>query len=744
MYDFIRGTALGAAFFSFVITSSMVRAAVRTWDGGAATNLASEAVNWSDDTAPVAGDHIVLDPATNRDLAWDLDVAVASWTQTGYTGTVSFATVFPGKGAFTNFLIAGNCVLSNGTWTHRINSGVTVEVERLAVTIQGDLTLGADAWIKVDGRGFASLRGPGAGGNGIYSQGATHGGIGGKIGSRATYGSIVAPTNHGSGAGGAGGGTVRLHVGGHARIDGTIRSSGVTGVGNAANTASAGGSIWITAASMSGAGSIDASGFKGLKGGGGGGGRIAVILAAGTDFGNVQFIAPGGASDSLVDGAGAGTVYLETMNQPGGRGTLRVVNAGIAPLPQYASYTLMPLAGPYTPDPVDLDAFGEIVIGGMGVLAVNSDTALTNLSPGRFTTTSYTNAFLALQSTNQVVFPDRLIVSNYSLFIDVPARLPGDVRVVTNGNLAHSLNNTVQAYKLDLTIAGNLTVEPGGQINVNESGFAGPYHNPIRYNSASYGGRGKWVTTVSNVSLTYGSVRAPADLGSHAVYLGGGAALLNVAGTTTLHGVISARGQRGEGNESPGSGGSVYLRTGHLAGNGVIDVQGGWSRTCGGGGGRISVVLTASDSFGDVGMNAGGGEDRFSSRVYGAAGTIYRETPSQGSGFGDLIVTSYAHSYTSYWDTVYTELPAATNYPAGELDHVTLQALTNCTIGLSTNLTLQDIYLMRDDTILYLNGFDLTLKVPYHADWGTSNRVVHAGGRIVWKDQPKGAVLWLR
>jgi hypothetical protein len=744
MYDFIRGTALGAAFFSFVITSSVVRAAVRTWDGGAATNLASEAGNWSDDTAPVAGDHIVLDSTTNRDLAWDLALDVASWTQVGYTGSVAFTTVSPGKGAFTNFVVAGNCVLSNGTWTHRSNSGVTVEVERLAVTIQGDLTLGADAWIKVDGRGFAPTRGPGAGGNGIYSQGATHGGIGGKIGSRATYGSIVAPTNHGSGAGGAGGGTVRLQVGGNAHIDGALRSSGVAGVGNAANTASAGGSIWITAGSMSGSGSIDASGFKGLKGGGGGGGRIAVVLTGGSSFGDVKMLAPGGASNSSVDGAGAGTVYLETMNQPSGRGTLRVLNAGIAPLPRYAAYTLMPLAGNAAPAPVNLDDFGEIVIGGMGVLAVNSDTALTDFNPARFTTTGYTNSFLALQFTNQVVFPDLLIVSNYSLFIDVPARLPGDVRVVTNGNLAHSPNNTNQAYKLDLTIAGNLTVEPGGQVNVNESGFVGPYHNPIRYNSACYGGRGKWAGTVSNVSLTYGSVRAPTDLGSHAAYLGGGAALLNVAGTTTLRGVISAKGQQIDGNESSGSGGSVYLRTGHLAGNGLIDVQGGWSRSVGGGGGRISVVLTASESFGDVGMNAGGGEDRFSTRVYGAAGTIYRETPSQGSGFGDLIVTSYAHSYTSYWDTVYTELPAATNYPAGELDHVTLQALTNCTIGLSTNLTLRDIRLMRDDTILYLNGFDLTLKVPYHADWGTSNRVVYAGGRIIWKDQPKGAVLWLR
>lgn len=739
MNYFIRAMTLGAV----VITSSVVLAAVRTWDGGAATNLASEAVNWSDDTAPVAGDHIVLDSTTHRDLAWDLELDVASWTQIGYTGTVTFATVFPGKGTFTQFLITGDCVLSNGIWTHLANSGVTSQIERLAVTIQGDLTVGTDAWIKVDGRGFAPTRGPGGGGNGIYSQGATHGGIGGKIGSRTTYGSIVSPTNHGSGAGGAGGGAVRLQVEGHAHIDGTIRSSGVAGVGNAANTASAGGSIWITAASLSGEGLIDASGFRGALGGGGGGGRIAVILTGGDSFGGVRMLAPGGASNSSVDGAGAGTVYLETMNQPNGHGTLRVVNAGIAPLPRYAAYTLMPLSGSSTPAPVDLEAFGEIVIGGMGVLAVNSDTVLTNFNPARITTTSYTNSFLAIQSTNQVVFPNLLIVSNYTLFMDVPARLPGDVLVVTNGNLAHSVNSTAPAYKLDLTIAGNLTVESGGQINVNESGFTGPYLNPLRYNGAGYGGRSKWATSVTNVGLTYGSVRAPTDLGSHAYYLGGGAALLSVAGTTTLYGAISARGQRVEGNESPGSGGTVYLRTGHLAGNGMIDVQGGWSRTLGGGGGRISVILTAADSFADIGMNAGGGEDRFSSRVYGAAGTIYRETPTQGSGFGDLIVTSYAHTYTSFWDTVYTELPAATNYPAGELDHVTLHALTNCTIGLSTNLLLKDIYLMRDDTILYLNGFDLTLQVPYHADWGTSNRVVHAGGRIIWKGS-RGAVIWVR
>jgi hypothetical protein len=167
----------------------------------------------------------------------------------------------------------------------------------------------------------------------------------------------------------------------------------------------------------------------------------------------------------------------------------------------------------------------------------------------------------------------------------------------------------------------------------------------------------------------------------------------------------------------------------------------------GGGGGRVSVVLTASDSFGNVSMWAYGGTDARPAALpdeYGAAGTVYRETQSDDAGHGVLTVSGTVHTKTNNWSTVYTELPAATNAPADELHHVTLRALTNCTIGLSSDLTMQDLFLERDDTILILNGYTLHLNEFYHPDWGASNRVVFGGGDIVWATPPAGTVIWVR
>jgi hypothetical protein len=100
------------------------------------------------------------------------------------------------------------------------------------------------------------------------------------------------------------------------------------------------------------------------------------------------------------------------------------------------------------------------------------------------------------------------------------------------------------------------------------------------------------------------------------------------------------------------------------------------------------------------------------------------------------------HSRTSGWNRIHTDLPGLTNASAGELSFVTLRALTNCTIGLTADVTLQDLFLMRDDTVLYLNGHTLTLRAMFHPDWGTPARVVYDGGSIVWK--PAGTLIFVR
>ena len=71
-----------------------------------------------------------------------------------------------------------------------------------------------------------------------------------------------------------------------------------------------------------------------------------------------------------------------------------------------------------------------------------------------------------------------------------------------------------------------------------------------------------------------------------------------------------------------GSGGSIYLTVGALAGSGVISANGGAGSGSGGGGGggRIAVIYTAANTFsGLMSAYGGGGYAR------GGAGTIYTE-----------------------------------------------------------------------------------------------------------------------
>ncbi len=179
---------------------------IRTWTGAGTNALASNPANWSDSTAPVDGDFIVFDnahignPWTNA--LWDLNIQPASWFQSPtYSGTVSIMTRYPGFGSFTTLVIAGNCTLSNGVWTHPANTGTNNASDRLAVRIEGNLLLASNAAINVSMRGFAALRGPGAGSTGQRSTtgaGASHGGQGawGNSGNTPppTYGSFTRPS----------------------------------------------------------------------------------------------------------------------------------------------------------------------------------------------------------------------------------------------------------------------------------------------------------------------------------------------------------------------------------------------------------------------------------------------------------------------------------------------------------------------------------------------------------------------
>jgi hypothetical protein len=160
-----------------VLAASLSMAETRIWGGGGTNNLASTTNNWVGGVAPVAGNAIVLDATTNKNMTWDMNIPLSSWTQAGYTGTVTVATIYGATG-FTNFNIAGDCVISNGVWTQIANPAVNYESNRLCATIGGNLTVGMDASINVTGKGYTTLKGPGSGVSPPTAQAAVMGGTG--------------------------------------------------------------------------------------------------------------------------------------------------------------------------------------------------------------------------------------------------------------------------------------------------------------------------------------------------------------------------------------------------------------------------------------------------------------------------------------------------------------------------------------------------------------------------------------
>ncbi len=230
--------------------------------------------------------------------------------------------------------------------------------ERVSLTLDTDLVIDAGSAIVLSGFGGYSRTTP----EGVEDErcwnGGSHGGRGGggKPGSmpdttpEEPYDDAAAPTEPGRGGcsdegwtaleqpwcglGGVGGAVLRLVAGGTVQVDGVIDATGYGGrpettdmycIADLGNAGGAGGAIWLTAASLAGAGALDASGGAGatnLDGGlCGGGGRIAVEAGV-AGFSGQARVDGGAAGCPDVSSPGEeGTVHIDTGTPPDGDDT---------------------------------------------------------------------------------------------------------------------------------------------------------------------------------------------------------------------------------------------------------------------------------------------------------------------------------------------------------------------------------------------------------------------------------------
>ena len=239
--------------------------------------------------------------------------------------------------------------------------------------------------------------------------------------------------------------------------------------------------------------------------------------------------------------------------------------------------------------------------------------------------------------------------------------------LTVSGILTHSDYTTTEAdeFAINLDVVTTVTVNAGGEINVNEKGYlAGrTYPNTTTdastYTSgASYGGYGGMSNYANRyVNEPYGSITNPivpgaggATAGGGASNGGGGVIIINANSVSVADGgYIKADGGLSSSWNGASAGGSVNITADTsitLSGaSDVITANGGAAATGGsGGGGRIALSCTICPTI-DSKVTAYGG----SAGTYkGSAGTIYvRDTDSQT--YGDLHIDN--NSVAPYYHT---------------------------------------------------------------------------------------------
>ena len=457
-------------------------------------------------------------------------------------------------------------VAENGYLTHSYGSAAGLDV-----TVLGDGQVDLGGQITAAGRGHGPASGPGAGGSAYYSAGGGHGGQGAgssDVGGGGSYGSILAPTDLGSGGGngsngGRGGGAIRLVVSGALLNNGRIFADGY----DASNLGGggSGGSVYMTVGSLTGEGSITANGGQAPNGscGGGGGGRIAI------EYG-------------VNDFAGSVSAY--------GRGVSRFGGAGSVYLKANAA------------------AVGDLLLdnGGNG---------------GAWTPITSPEAFNVTIANQAIVYPtDELTIGDLHVAAD-------GVFTHSTGSEAGLMVNVGGDSVVD--VGGSITASGRGYGPSSGPGEGGDEYYS---GGAGHGGNGGSSSYVGGGGAYGMYWRRPLSVVVAAMVPTAVEAAerfrLIVAGTCQIDGQLVANGNGPTHLGGGGAGGSIYATVGTLTGGGTISANGGAADngSCGGGaGGRIAVEFDTDEFSGTRTAFGGWGY------VYGGAGSIYLKPAGEGA-----------------------------------------------------------------------------------------------------------------
>lgn len=656
-----------AAGVSVTIANFSTPAGDNYWNGSTATDgkyLASNPDNWTQGHVPTATETVVVDGNfSNNRLTWDAaaPTAIGGWEQRANSScTVEFQTTYS-----QGLAIAGDAELLAGTWTGSQNSDA--ETYRIALTIGGDLTIASNAQITATGKGY----------NSGHPTGVAAGTHGGSVAAWSqVYGDFRTPTNIGAGGGSAGfcgGGAVYLAVTGTATVDGSI-SAQPTASTTEGIRFGAGGSIYLSAASIEGSGTINASGRGSQTGGrsGGGGGRVALHVTGADSLALPRAkVTATGTVGAWNTSGGAGTVFVKTRNQTNGTLIVDDVTVTTTEYRQFmhTRHAATPISAGET---WTLD---ELQFRNSGILVVPEGTTL-NVPLAAISSTADRTAGI-LYEGGTIHFTDvaaggpYAISNKWTFQASAPYTFDGDVTISGGAAIGGMrMSGTFSDFATcDVTVDGDLTVASDGWLFADNAGLACANVAGFKAGPPHHGGQ----MAGSAENICYDSVFHPylpavnSTPGHEKESHGGGVIKLVVNGALTLDGKAVARGPVLY--KGAGSGGSINITAKALSGSGLISASGStgsirWDNAYHGAGGRVAIKVTEQD-VGTAGVWANITCQGVSTNALGyildrsqntSAGTIYLEGQSDSAKGGTIYVKNNAQYNTS---NVYTWLPAA-------------------------------------------------------------------------------------
>ena len=409
--------------------------------------------------------------------------------------------------------VSGNLVLQN---TSSIVQGPTSELaspgQEYSIEIKAaNFSQSSDSSIRADGKGYYAknyLKCQTVGNREIPNPTPYAGSHGGNGGSGNTYGNFMDPyysgescfcnsTSDSNNSRGAGGGIVRIDVGsGNLTVNGPINVNGDYGGGGYyCSNGGSGGSIYLSAGTLTGAGTLSSIGGAASSGGGngngGGGGRIA--LYASTFSGNftgvtnqISFLNAWGGRGNTRHGS-AGTIYIKDTDDQ--HGDLLVNNNG-----NTKNFTT----------PIRVPS-GTVTSRGSGFVEMNAVQTEVGLE------TAFTKGLYVNPNTNQNSTPtstdDQIfkVVDQSGVDLDFNG-VPDSVSQAGDPFALIAILNRLEVRGL-----ASVELVGGGHLRVNNGDFAGAATNSLSIPLSGITGTGK-IDTTNVVNTSYNNIAPSSGL----------------------------------------------------------------------------------------------------------------------------------------------------------------------------------------------------------------------------------------